>query len=105
MPVGCLDTANLDQVVSFLNELVCLDRQAVELLVETRVRCNQAMLSHPTVQVRENDDGHPTVGLLGIVNGMFGTQPDGSAKPGWGHVAAQFDDKTGKLMGFIRVDK
>jgi len=105
MPTGCLDVEHLDRVVSFLNELAALDGEAIEHLVEMRAQCNRALLEHPTVQATEDDEGNPVVGLLGVINGMFGTQPEGSIKPGSGFVAAQFDSRTGRLTGFIRVDK
>jgi hypothetical protein len=99
-----LSEENVDKVLTFLNELVALDRAAVERLVETRVQCNDAIADHPSVQVGKDADGNPVVGLLGIVNGLMGTQPEGANKPGWGYIAASFDDG-GKLAGFVRIDK
>jgi len=55
--------------------------------------------------VSEDEEGNPVVGLLGIVNGLVGIQPDGARKPGRGYIAASFDDKSGKLINFIRIDK
>jgi len=100
-----LSEENVDKVVTYLNELVSLDREAIEHLVETRVQCNKDLADHPHVQVSEDEEGNFLVGLLGIVNGLMGVQPEGANKPGWGYVAASFDDKSGKLVGFIRLDK
>ena len=100
-----LSEENVDKVVAYLNELVSIDREAVERLVETRVQCNVAMAGHPTVQVMEDEEGNPVVGVLGVINGLVGTQPDGANKPGWGYIAASFDDKSGRLLKFIRIDK
>lgn len=100
-----LSEENIDKVVAFLNELVSLDREAVEHLIEKRVQCNKDMADHPCVQVREDEDGNSVVGLLGVINGLVGTQPNGAKKPGWGYIAASFDDKSGKLLNFIRIDK
>ena len=74
-------------VVDLLNEAAKLDPQAIRALVDTRVVCNQALADHPTIQVgpaSEHDSGGPSVvGLLGILNGIFGTFDDG-----WGCIAA-----------------
>jgi hypothetical protein len=94
---------DVDEVVAYLNELVSLDRDAMEHLIETRVRCNDKIVEHPTVQVMKGEDGNMTVGLLGILNGLVGTQPDESSKPGWGFIAASYDD--GKLVKFVRIDR
>ena len=75
------------EVVAFLNDLLALDREAVEALVRHRVPCNQALTEHPTVQVgpiAENGQNH--VGLLGLLNGLIGIDSSG-----WGYVAAEFD--------------
>lgn len=95
---------DVDRFLTFLNELVLLDREAVENLIETRVKCNQQLASHPTVQVMNAAEGAPIVGLLGILNGLVGVQPEGSVNPGWGYIAASFDDNE-KLVKFIRIDK
>lgn len=96
---------NVDQVVAFLNSLVALDREAMDRLVETRVQCNKDLADHPTVQVMEDDEGNAVVGVLGIINGIIGTQPEWAHKPGYGYIAANFDDKSGKLTNFIRADR
>lgn len=90
-------------VVALLNQLVETDPEAMHDLVEQRVLCNTAMADHPTVQVvvqddyQENPDEEPvsvnTVGILGIINGIFGVD-----STGWGCIQANFDE--GRLIGF-----
>lgn len=65
-------------------------------LVETRVYCNDALADHPTVQVSV-DKGKPTVGVLGVLNGLCGVRHDGS-----GHIAAEFED-SGRISRFVRL--
>jgi hypothetical protein len=80
---------SLQEVIGFLNQLVLIDHDAIRLLIETRVMCNQALADHPTVQVqaREEMDGIPgEVGVLGVLNGMFGVDDEG-----WGPIAACFE--------------
>lgn len=95
---------NVDAVVSYLNELVGIDRLAVEKLVDARVSCNEAMSLHPGVQVYIDETGESNLGLLGVFNGLLGPQPEGSKKPGWGYIAAVYDEKE-ELVKFVRADR
>lgn len=65
------------EVVDLLNDLMRRDFAAVRALFELRVSCNAELASHPTVQVKFEDAGGEApiqfnVGLLGILNGLFG---------------------------------
>jgi len=92
------DPVLADRIIDALNDFVASDREALHKLVETRVPCNQALADHPTVQVFGSALGEPpTVGLLGILNGIVGVDSDG-----WGFIAASFDDQ-GQLVKFMRT--
>ncbi len=85
------------RIIDFLNELVAIDREAIEKLIEFRVPCNQALADHPTVQVESVGYG-PRVGLLGLLNGLVGANA-----AGWGYVMAEFEgdaENLGHLIGF-----
>lgn len=71
------------QVVALLNEAFALDPEAINALVNTRVRCNEALGEHPTIQCGIDAEGHTTIGLLGILNGLVGVDD-----VGYGAVAA-----------------
>jgi hypothetical protein len=86
----------INHTLKFLNELVETDPEAMRNLVETRVPCNQALADHPTVQVR-SEEGQCSVGLLGILNGLLGTDTDG-----WGFICAVYGDDL-KLQRFART--
>ena len=86
----------ISSAIGILNSMVDADPQAMAQLCETRVPCNDAMADHPTVQV--TDEG---VGMLGVLNGLFGTIPDGEFK-GWGHITAVYEDD-GALTKFVRT--
>jgi len=86
------ESVTLDETIAYLNRLLMLDREAIRALIETRVVCNESLADHPSVQVMLAEDGGYLVGLLGILNGLFGTFPDG-----WGSIVAIFDDNTGAL--------
>ncbi|APU88927.1 hypothetical protein Rctr197k_121 [Virus Rctr197k] len=86
----------LDETIAFLNEVLALDPAAVTRLVETRVSCTEALADHPSVQVQDHKTGTPSVGLLGLLNGLFGADEEN-----WGAIAALFEDD-GRLVRFER---
>ncbi len=65
-----------DHVIDYLNLLLEIDRCAIGALIANRVPCNEAMADHDSVQVLGVNGGH-IVGMLGIINGMFGVDGDG----------------------------
>ena len=64
------------EVVDFLNELLKVDRLAINAIFNIRVHCNKEMAEHPTVQVGRNEEVCQ-VGIVGILNGLFGTYESG----------------------------
>ena len=86
-------TVSVSEAISFLNELIKLDKAAMTALAETRVLCNESLANHPTVQVSTAPEGEK-VGLLGILNGLFGVD-----EKGWGFITAVFDDD-GQIIEF-----
>lgn len=85
-------TVDLDTAIEFINDLIELDRQAITALWLNRVPCNQALADHPTVQVGE-ENGQFVVGLLGILNGLFGGDETGT-----GFIYFFIDPETGALL-------
>jgi hypothetical protein len=82
--------------VNLLNSALQCDPEAVRALLEHRVPCNNALADHPTIQVGDID-GQRRVGILGLLNGIFGTD-----ERGWGYIGAQFDDAD-KLTHFVNM--
>ncbi len=82
------------QAVDLLNQLYALDPRTMSRLVKYRALCNRALADHPTVQVLKQRHGY-YVGMIGVLNGIFGSRPDGL-----GFIAAKFDDDTQRLLGF-----
>lgn len=72
-------------VVRLLNDMLKIDKDAVTALCSQRIDCNRELADHPTVQVW-GMDGECKVGLIGILNGIFGIAKDGS-----GAIAADFE--------------
>lgn len=90
-----METTN---ALAALNTALDLDPEAMRQLFGTRVWCNEALADHPSIQVRE-EDGRFSVGVIGLINGLFGVNPDTQA----GYIAAQYDDNN-QLTGFIRFE-
>lgn len=88
-------SCSVDAAITLLNDLLERDPEALHTLMETRVPCNDALADHPTVQVGTREDGTAEVGILGILNGMFGVDSRGR-----GAIASLYND--GKLIGFIK---
>jgi len=98
-----VEPLGIDAAIAFLNGLVEVDPKAVTALVELRVACNEEMADHPTVQVQaDTDGGNPEVGILGVLNGLFGTYDKG-AKEGWGPITAVFYE--GMVVEFRRTQE
>lgn len=67
------DKISPQDVCDLLNELLAKDPESVNELISLRVPCNQEIADHPTVQVMCHPDiNKPSVGMLGILNGLFG---------------------------------
>lgn len=92
------------EAIELLNEALAADRAGVSALVNERVICNAALSEHPTIQVGQMEgnitNGEPAiaykVGLLGILNGLFGTD-----ETGYGPISAIVDD--GLVRSFERT--
>lgn len=73
-----------DEAIELLNSAIKADKEAINNLVNSRVACNLELAEHPTIQVG-CDIEECEVGLLGILNGLFGIADDG-----WGGVLLRF---------------
>jgi hypothetical protein len=81
------DPCSISHAVAVLNEAAAADPMALAALIAARVECNDALAAHPSIQVGPGESGGPpVVGLLGILNGIFGNAADG-----WGAIAAVYD--------------
>lgn len=77
----------VDQALEVLNRAVESDPEAIKNLIETRIPCNDKLSADPEIQVGIYHIGKPTVGVLGLLNGLFGEQD------GWGAFCAVFKVK------------
>jgi len=87
------NSVSIEGTVSFLNELLEYDSYVISALFSTRIMCNRYLADHKTVQVRQLGEDAFQVGMIGILNGLFGIDENG-----WGHIAADYDN--GKIIRF-----
>lgn len=84
-----------DRAIDMLNDALQRDPVAISALVAARVPCNEVLADHDTIQVWFKD-GEYRIGLLGVLNGLFGKHNDG-----YGRIAAVVDDDV--VTSFIRT--
>lgn len=89
-----MDTITIDDAISYLNDLIALDKPAIAALLANRVPCNADLADHPTVQAQAQHGGYH-VGMMGIINGLFGVD-----KNSFGRIRYVFED--GELICFER---
>ena len=89
------ESVTAKDVCELLNELLDLDKNFVQNLVDARVKCNEDIANHPTVQVRQNKkDEFASAGILGVINGIFGIRDNGLG------VLCMVIDDNGKIKTF-----
>ena len=88
---------SVDQAIAVLNRALEADPDAMRDLVNRRVECNEKLASDESIQVGQYAPGRYRVGLLGIVNGLFGIGEDG-----YGHITLVVSDD-GVPFRFVRT--
>jgi hypothetical protein len=98
MPADTLERVAdpIDRAIRTLNELLELDPDAISILVGHRIPTNDKLAAHATVQCGTSAHGGRTVGMLGVINALFGVRTDGA-----GHIAVEEDDGQ-RVVRFIR---
>ena len=90
-----MESVTVDQAIEVLNRIHEKDPRVMLTLISARVICNQELADDETVQVKSTSE-HYLVGLLGILNGIFGIREDGK-----GYIVANFEE--GRLLSFSRT--
>ena len=83
--------------VDALNQAFSRDPEAISNLLAQRVTCNEGLADDPHVQVAESK-GQFTLSAIGLINGVM-------VSIGAQKIAARFDDKTEKLIGFCLYEE
>jgi len=105
MPIK--ESVTLDEAIAILNRALEEDRVAIsELMLDHKVECNGALADDETIQVGKRlklGESVSTVGVLGILNGLFGIDDD-MYDTHYGAIGAQVDKDDGTIQSFSRVD-
>jgi hypothetical protein len=88
----------IDRAIAVLNRALAADPVAIKNLIDYRVPCNRSLGSDPAIQTSwdEREPKIHRVGILGIVNGLFGID-----EKTWGPIAAEVADD-GTITKFLR---
>jgi len=69
----------LEEAIDTLNRLISLDKAAATCLVDTRIPCSVDVALDETIQAGFHVDYEATIGMLGVINGIFGVDSDGNS--------------------------
>lgn len=86
----------LDEFIGKLNEFLLLDPDAFEAIFTHRVRCNEFVARHETIQVGKTRGGYYRLSIVGLLNGVFGIDENGS-----GDLCGVYDEQN----NLIRIDR
>jgi len=64
------------KAIDVLNDALSRDPEAMTRLVNLRVPCRKELGQHSTIRIQRLGDEH-RVGILGLINGIFGDWPSG----------------------------
>jgi hypothetical protein len=92
------NTVTLDEAIAYLNDLLQCDQRAITELAITRVSCNDLLRDHETAQIHVDGNQQNFIGLLGVINGLFGVDENG-----FGSIAAIVSPKKKLVLGFERM--
>jgi hypothetical protein len=81
------EVVTIQDVIDLLNKLIYWDQSTAQRLLTHREPCNPFIALHPTIQVGKDEPGNTVIGIMGILNGLFGVRDDGR-----GPICFEMDD-------------
>lgn len=60
-------------VLTLLNEAAQADRHAITVLLDSQVPASPELVNHSVIQISNDQDGNPQIGVLGLLNGVIET--------------------------------
>lgn len=68
----------IDEMVAYLNSMACNEEfyESMKDIFSLRFKCEETMRNHPTIKVKEEQDGTLTVGLMDLLSGLLGASKD-----------------------------
>jgi hypothetical protein len=96
---GTLRDQLIDDTIKYLNEVLEADRAAISKLIETRAPLSSvALYAHESVQCVPFGTKGWAVGMLGVLNGLFGKDETGQ-----GFICAYYGDDLSTVVRFGRA--
>lgn len=97
-----LHKAYLEFAVESLNQALKADPKTIQYMMQQRFLCSKSLAEHPTIQSSEND-GEFSIGVMGLINGLFGVDKDG-----YGFIAGIWEldvnEEPVNLTGFVLLE-
>lgn len=101
-----MSKVSVDHAIDLLNEALKRDPAAINALYNKRVKCNDDLAKHPTIQVGWRrpllGKTHNSLSFLGMLNGIFGIS---TKRVGYGFICVDVNTKTGKIIKFARTPR
>ena len=94
------ETINIDDAIEYLNSVLEADPLALRALLCTFIPCNDKLAKHPTAIVSPVWQEGYTIGMMGLINGMFGIREDNYAA-----ICYKIDMDRNEIIGFYRMDE
>ena len=91
----------IDEVIAYLNHLLEKDPRTISKLFQIKAACNDELVKSP-VHVIIDAEARPFVGLLGILNGLFGYVKHGDFRD-LGAIGT-LTNKEGVIRAFIKME-
>lgn len=88
---------DIDVIIDYLNEMLELDRDAIDSLIRNSVPVNEAIAEHPTCTVYKQNGGYK-LGMLGLLNGLI-------AKHTNYYLTMEFENSEGEMKKFLKFSK
>ena len=92
------ESVTIQDAVDLLNEMLKADSHATASFIALQTPCNNELAEHPTIQANGYGPTAPSIGPLGVINGLFGVD-----EKGYGAIAAVYDGENDnrKLIKFV----
>jgi hypothetical protein len=85
----------IENALRVLNDALSAEPETMQLVFKRHpMRDSTLLAEHPTIQIGKAG----TLSALGLINGILGVNPIG-----WGHIAAECDPESGRILRFIRT--
>jgi len=97
------ESVTIQDVIDYLNKMLQVDPDLMAMFVNTRFDLNKPLDDYPQ-EIQVMQSAKPALGIIGLLNGLFGTIEDGPQK-GWGPLMIAMDKSNHFILHeFVRTE-